>query len=180
MVFTKKSLLAMCALTVLSCQPVQAAKQGEEEKSSSLTMKPAFLQAPREIGEEILKYAFISSKTDITNFREIGTTLSLVCKDWNKTIAKNAKKWVCDYFNINKKDEDVFWRFFKGKLIYTDPQTNAQTVLPISSLPNPLSGEFDLSKCGKTGEDLSINVGYRKVHNQANTSKIEIWFTPTF
>ncbi|WP_331256103.1 hypothetical protein [Candidatus Bealeia paramacronuclearis] len=70
---TKKSLLAMCALAALSYQPVQAAKQEEEEKSSSLTIKPAFPQAPREIGEEILKYAFISAKTDTTNFREIGT-----------------------------------------------------------------------------------------------------------
>jgi hypothetical protein len=52
--------------------------------------------------------------------------------------------------------------------------------LPIARLTNPLEGVFDLSKCGDTGQYLTINTGYRKSKKAENDSKIEIWFAPRF
>jgi len=193
MIFNRKSVWTMCALVALNGQPVQAMEELEKETKSLSLPKPqnkdievkdlsAFKNTSKDIQHEILLHMFISAKTDTTNFREIGITLSLVCKDWNKTIAKNAKKWVCEHFNIDKKDEDIFWPLFKGNLTYKpDPDSDKGRIdLFISSLSNPLRGEFDLSKCGKTGEDLSINVGYREGKNPKNAKKIEIWVAPWF
>ncbi len=180
MVFMRKSLWTMCALVALSYQSAQAMEQSEKMATRSSSIKLQDL--PREMEEEILKHALMPAKTEITNFRDIGITLSLVCKDWKGIIAKNAKKLVCDYFNIEEKNKDVFWQLFKGKLIYKpDPDSDMGRVdLFISSLPNPLGGEFDLSNCGDTKQYLSLNMGYRKVQNPANASKAEIWITPWF
>ncbi|WP_331256104.1 hypothetical protein [Candidatus Bealeia paramacronuclearis] len=67
-------------------------------------------------------------------------------------------------------------------MIYNpNPNNNeGQVNLFISSLPNPLEGTFDLSKCGKTEEDLSINVGYREGKKTENAGKLEICIAPWF
>jgi hypothetical protein len=78
--------------------------------------------------------------------------------------------------------EKIYERFLKGKLIYK-PNPNSykgQAELPISALANPLEGVFDLSKCGDTGQFLSISTGYRKEKKRKNARKVEIWFTPRF
>ncbi|HUX80474.1 MAG TPA: F-box protein [Alphaproteobacteria bacterium] len=180
MVFMRKSLWTMCALVALSYQSAQAMEQSEQTVLRSPSIKLQDL--PPEMKVEILNHAFMSAKTEITNFRDIGITLSLVCKDWNEIIRANAKKLVCDYFNIEEKNKDVFWQLFKGKLIYKpDPDSDMGRVdLFISSLPNPLGGEFDLSNCGDTKQYLSLNMGYRKVQNPANARKTELWITPRF
>lgn len=180
MVFMRKSLWTMCALVALSYHSAQAMEQSEQMTTRSSSIKLQDL--PREMEEEILKHAFMPAKTETTNFRDMGITLSLVCKDWKGIIAKNAKELVCNYFNIEEKNKDVFWHLFKGKLIYKpDPNSDEGRVdLFISSLPNPLEGTFDLSNCGDSGKYLSIATGYRKVQNKANASKVEIWLTPRF
>ena len=73
-------------------------------------------------------------------------------------------------------------RVYYGKLIYKPNSNNddGKIELLISGLKHPLKGEFDLSKCGGTGEDLSINMGYRKGKNSKNAKKVEIWFAPRF
>jgi hypothetical protein len=182
MVFMRKSLWTICALVALNYQPAQAMEETESEPRPTTLSRINFNNIPREMEVEILKHAFMSEKTETTNFRDIGTTLSLVCTEWNMIIRENSKKWVCDYFNIEEKNKDVFWQLFKGKLIYKpDPDSDMGRVdLFISSLPNPLEGEFDLSNCDDTGEYLSINMGYRKVQTPANANKVEIWLTPRF
>ncbi len=67
-----------------------------------------------------------------------------------------------------------------GKLIYTDPKTKRQIELPIRELANPLEGTFDLSRCGDTGQYLSISTGYRKGKKTENANKLEIWIAPRF
>jgi hypothetical protein len=171
----------MCALVALSHQPAQAMEESEQEESTL-----SHLALPREMEEEILKVALMPAKTETTNFRDImkniGVPLSLVCREWNEIIRENSQKLVCDYFNIEKKNKDVFWQLFKGKLIYKpDPYSDIGRVdLFVSSLPNPLGGEFDLSNCGDTKQYLSLNMGYRKVQNPANARKAELWITPRF
>lgn len=78
--------------------------------------------------------------------------------------------------------EDIYLRFLNGKLIYrpTEGSDEGMVVLPIADLANPLGGEFDLRNCGDTGRSLSIATGYRKVQNQTNANKLEMWFAPRF
>ena len=76
--------------------------------------------------------------------------------------------------------EEVYRRFLGGKLIYTDPTSQAKTELPIRALANPLEGTFDLSGCGDTGKYLSISTGYRKGVKAENSNKTEIWLAPWF
>jgi hypothetical protein len=78
--------------------------------------------------------------------------------------------------------EEVYQRFLKGTLIYR-PQEGSDVgmiKLPIAALRNPLEGTFDLSQCGDADNYLRISTGYRKVQNQENGKKIEIWFAPRF
>jgi len=77
--------------------------------------------------------------------------------------------------------EQVYQRFLNGRLIYK-PNTNdnGKIELRIADLANPLGGTFDLSRCGDTGNYLSISTGYRKGKKPENANKVEIWFTPRF
>jgi len=78
--------------------------------------------------------------------------------------------------------EDIYDRFLNGKLIYKpDPNSDEGKVeLRIADLEDPLNGTFDLSRCGDTGEYLSISTGYRKEKKQENFNKVEIWLAPRF
>lgn len=140
------------------------------------------LQLPAEMTHGILKESVMLDRLQNKSFEEVCKNLSLVCKDWHTTIKENAKRWVCEYFNIGEKNKDDFWRFFKGTLIYNpNPDNDVGRInLFISALPNPLEGTFNLSNCGDTGKHLSINTGYRKGKKQENTGKVEIWFAPRF
>jgi len=195
MIFNRKSVWTLCALVSLSCQPVQAMEQDDmdipgrisqnaksvekktEKKKEPLKTFHDFSKLPEDLRKFTLELAFQDKEG---GFRKAYRNLSLVSKEFSQIVKENGPKWISTAYDISKEDHDVFWRFYKGKLIYTDPDTKAQTVFPISSLSNPLRGEFDLSTCGKTGEDLSINVGYREGKNPKNAKKVEIWVAPRF
>ena len=83
---------------------------------------------------------------------------------------------------IARGHEDIYERFLKGVLVYRPNEGSdvGKIELPIAALANPLESTFDLSKCGDTGQYLSISTGYRKVQTPANANKVEIWFTPRF
>jgi hypothetical protein len=83
---------------------------------------------------------------------------------------------------IAKGFEAIYQRFLNGVLVYRpNPGNDAGMIkLPIAALKNPLESTFDLSKCGDTGQYLSISTGYRKKVNPANANKVEIWFAPKF
>lgn len=170
MEFIRKPLWALFVLLALGCQQSQTMEKEESEN---------ILQIPAEMQSRTINAMFFMEKTEKTNFRDIGINLSLVCKNWSEIIGKNAKNWVCEYFSIDRKDKDIFWGLFKGKLIYKpDPNNdNGWVDLFISALPNPLEDTFDLSKCGDTGNYLSISTGYRKPEN---ANKLEMWFVPRF
>jgi hypothetical protein len=51
---------------------------------------------------------------------------------------------------------------------------------PLAGTENPLSGTFDLSRCGDAGQYFSINIGYKKAKIPANVSKYEVWICPWF
>lgn len=130
-------------------------KQNEPSSPKVRKKKNARVEdLPRETCEKILKVAFISAKTETTNLRDIGITLSFVCKEWNMIIRADSKKWICEHFYIKEQDKDVFWQLFKGKLIYKpDPNSDKGRVnLFIASLQNPLKGTFDLRNCGAAGQ----------------------------
>jgi hypothetical protein len=86
------------------------------------------------------------------------------------------------YHSAPLRQVEQFERFLNGKLIYKpDPNSDeGMVVMPIADLPNPLEGEFDLSKCGDAGQYLSINTGYRKGLRPENKDKVEIWFAAKF
>ena len=82
--------------------------------------------------------------------------------------------------DIARGYEDIYRRFFMGKLIYS-PDSNSdqgRIVLPIRDLSNPLAGKFDLSQCGDSGQYVSIATGYRTGKDPTNANKLEIWIAP--
>lgn len=81
--------------------------------------------------------------------------------------------------DITRGYEDVYLRFLGGALIYKKGQPG-EVKLPIAALANPLEGVFDLSRCGDSGQHLSISTGYRKGKKAENTNKVEIWLAPRF
>lgn len=173
--FIRKSLWALFAFLALGYQTIQAMEKEESEKCY-------ILQLPAEMTHGILKEDVMLDRLQNKSFEEVCKNLSLVCKDWHTTIKENAKRWVCEYFNIGEKNKDDFWRFFKGTLIYKPNRDNdvGRINLFISALPTPLEGTFNLSNCGDTGNYLSISTGYRKGEKQENANKVEIWFAPKF
>lgn len=199
MVFMSKSLWTMCVLVALSYQPVQAMEESEKQQrkftgskinpslQSSMkvvTQEDLFSKDLRDINTLLLKEVFYN-KDEKEGFAKTYWNLSLVTKDSYYLVKEYGPKWileVCGIKKITPQAEDVFRRLFKGKLIYKPNRrsTEGQVTLYISSLPNPLGGEFDLSNCGNIGQDLSINMGYRKVETPANAKKLEIWITPRF
>lgn len=110
--------------------------------------------------------------------------LALVCKKWREIVKKetevNNPGWKAWHGVIGH--EDIYQTFLNGKLVYRpDPQSDEGMVtLSLSALKNPLEGTFDLSKCGDTGEGLSIATGYRKGRKSENAEKVEVWLAPQF
>ena len=51
---------------------------------------------------------------------------------------------------------------------------------PLVGSANPLSGAFDISRCGDAGNHLSINIGYKTAKIPVNAGKMEIWICPKF
>ncbi len=82
--------------------------------------------------------------------------------------------------DIAKGYEEIYLRFLNGKLIYRPYQNSdiGKVELPISALSDPLEGVFDLSKCGNSGQYLSVSTGYRK--DKKITNKVEVWISPRF
>lgn len=88
--------------------------------------------------------------------------------------------------DIARGHEDVYRMFLNGVLFYKKGQPD-EIKMPIAALANPLGGVFDLSRCGDTGNYLSIRTGYRKekiTYPNASpgngTNRAEIWFAPRF
>lgn len=124
---------------------------------------------------EVVKDNYI--KHDFTNFLESVRPLREVCSDWNQIIDKGFmhKAMVLGC-------QQICPEFLNGKLIYRPKEGSDEgmVVFNILDLWNPLQGTFNLSKCGDTGQYLSISTGYRKVKKAENADKVEIWFTPWF
>jgi hypothetical protein len=83
---------------------------------------------------------------------------------------------------IAKGYEDIYLRFINGRLSYRPVSGNnvGKIDLLIAELSNPLAGIFDLSRCGKTGQYLSIATGYKNGTIPENVNKIEVWLAPRF
>jgi hypothetical protein len=83
---------------------------------------------------------------------------------------------------IAKGYEDIYLRFINGKLVYRPISGNdtGRIDLPIAELAHPLMGTFDLSRCGKAGQYLSIATGYKNGTIPENVNKIEVWLAPRF
>ena len=96
-------------------------------------------------------------------------------KEESKTSGQNGGLVIPE---IARGYEDIYRRFLKGALVYRPtPGSDAGKIeLPIGAL----EGTFDLSRCGDTGNYLSIATGYRKGKNPQNKDKVEIWIAPRF
>jgi hypothetical protein len=133
----------------------------------ALTLAAPFATYAMELDEEDHKGARTSRPLNIHTYM----ALSLMLTDQQMNAIYHSTPKLADY-----------QRFLNGKLIYKpDPYSDAgMVVMPIADLPNPLEGEFDLSKCGDAGQYLSINTGYPKGKRPKNKDKVEIWFAPHF
>ena len=165
--FIKKSLWALFALVVLSYQPTQAMDY--------------FSASNPPVKKLILKEALMLDRLqENKSFEDVCRNFSLVCKDWKKNISKNAKNWVCEYFNIEEKHKDNFWRYFtKGKLIYAKQASDNRQAFFFSAAPNPFKHTFDLSKCDDAGKYMSFHLGIPEKDKEF-ASKIQTWifFSP--
>lgn len=69
--------------------------------------------------------------------------------------------------------------FLNSQLIYKPSPSSQEEIVPFI-LANINSGdgdgEFNLSRCGNSGQYVSINKGYRRGHRTENAKKLEIWF----
>jgi serine/threonine protein kinase len=83
---------------------------------------------------------------------------------------------------IAQGHEAIYQRFLNGALIYrpTERSDAGMVRLPIRDLVNPLEGTFDLSRCGDTGDWLSIATGYKKGKKPESARKVEIWIALRF
>ena len=119
--------------------------------------------------------------------------LRMVCKDWcniinsinnhKVQIKQSIEVAIMQRFDIERSaDAEIMRRFLNGRLIYNPNKDNSigNIEMRIGDLPNPLDGTFDLSKCGRTGNHVSISTGYRKVKNPENAKKVEVWIAPRF
>lgn len=131
----------------------------EEETPEKLAQ---FSMLPRDLVVHITKFL------DAKNFTRFGSTcrcLNAITKDPSVIISR------------------VEIRFLNGKLIYRpngDRNDDGKIEMRIADLSNPFDGTFDLSRCGSTGNYLSISTGYRKEKKAENASKVEIWLAPRF
>ncbi len=159
----------------------QAAKCMDEKSQENQRDKVfhLFEQLPEgKIKFDILKYAAVDSLRDGT----IGKS-SVVCKGWQSFIKQHKIEvfmfLICQVYAV---DPETCKRFLHGRLIYKPNENNdiGKIELKIVDLTNPLEGTFDLSKCGDTGQYLSIATGYRKCKKFENENKVEIWFVPRF
>src|SRR3990167_10783989 len=124
MVFMRKSLWTMWVLIALSYQSVQAMDEADIEKNPITSLTATSLAATpstapffgRDLPDlalaEIIKSAFISAKTETTNFQDIGRRLASVDKRWREIIKTNSRVWVCEYYNIEEENRGDFWFIF--------------------------------------------------------------------
>lgn len=97
-------------------------------------------------------------------------------------IPRSDKKYESVQLGMTENEKHIYERFLRGRLIYR-PQEGSDVGridMPISAMQNPLEGAFDLSRCGDTGEFLSISTGYRKRKKLENAKKVEVWLAPRF
>ncbi|MBX9621097.1 MAG: hypothetical protein K2X28_03565 [Alphaproteobacteria bacterium] len=129
------------------------------------------------------------------NFYEANGSNNNIKNAWHEGRLVHLQK----EYNITDPDNiETLKRVYNGKLIYIEtfvifgsrdhpediyypnPETKKPTELLISELHHPLNGKFNLSKCGDKEKFVSFNMGYRKIKNPKNDSKIEIWIAPRF
>lgn len=108
-----------------------------------------------------------------------GENIQTITKHENTIIERPIRVTIPE---VARGYKEIYKRFLKGVLIYR-PQEGSdmgKIEMPIADLANPLEGTFDLSKCGDTGNYLSISTGYRKEKKAENVNKVEVWLTPRF
>lgn len=78
--------------------------------------------------------------------------------------------------------EEIYLQFLNGMLVYKPNKDNdiGRKEFRIRDLTNPLSGVFDISRCGDSASYLQISTGFRTAVNPANRNKIEVWIVPQF
>ncbi len=169
----------------------------DDKNKKQISNVGEFSKLPKPLVKKILNMAIYQQAIDDG---EYPINIELICKVFRHILATDTEKFNKEeafafntrsafleglkvHYNITTQEQiEVFNKFYKGELIYKpDPNSdNGKIELLISGLKHPLKGEFGLSKCGGTEEDLSINMGYRKGKNSKNAKKVEIWFAPRF
>ena len=153
---------------------------------------PQFSKLPKLLKKHVLEFDAYNRGTENKHF---GSNKD-VCKAWkNFYEANNSNNNIKNAwhegrlvhlqkgYNITDPDNiETLKRVYNGKLIYRPNPTSDEGMIRlfISDLKNPLEGMFDLSKCGDSGQHLSIATGYRKVQPLGDARKVEIWLTPWF
>jgi len=155
--------------------------EGTQEKKRKLgeVTVNSFAKCPEEIKLHVFKYAAAA----LLDNSETTGKLPVVCKEW-QSIIKQLKIPIFKFAmsEVFPGNEETCERFLNGRLIYkpNKDNDNGMIELRIADLVNSLGGTFDLSRCGDTGNYLSISTGYRMGKKPENANKVEIWFTPRF
>jgi hypothetical protein len=167
-------ILFVVSLFAATQNPLQVIEKREERERLKL-----------QIEHEISLYAVTldtsNEKQDLEHRFEQKRALTSLVPTPQSTLLRSVGSGVV-IPEIAKGYEEIYLRFINGKLIYRPLPGNdtGRIDLPIAELANPLMGIFDLSRCGNTGQYLSIATGYKKGQIPANAKKTEIWLVPRF
>lgn len=206
--FKRLSTSLIVALSFASSQASWGMDNNDENNNQPITVKQVptwskdtgpFSKLPQYVGKKILDMAIYQQAID--NGKSPGN-IETTCKVFRDIIVSDTEKFnkkenyvyvfntrfsflegLKLHYNITTQEQiEVFNKIYNGKLIYKpDPNSDTEMIiLPISGLKHPFQGKFDLSKCGDTGQYISINLGYRKKMNSKNAKKVEIWVAPRF
>jgi hypothetical protein len=166
--------LFIMSLLAATGNPLPVIEKGEERERWKL-------QVEHERGLERMGLAASSEKHDLEHRLEQERALKSLVITQQSTLSRAVGRGVV-IPEIAKGYEEGYLQFINGKLIYSPiPGNNVGRIdLPIAELANPLMGIFDLSRCGNTGQYLSIATGYKNGQISANAKKTEIWLAPRF
>jgi hypothetical protein len=166
--------LVLVSLFAAAENPLQVIEKREERERLKL-------QIEHEISLYVVTLDTSNEKQDLERRLEQERALKSLVPTPQPTLLRSVGSGVA-IPEIAKGYEEIYLRFINGKLIYRPLPGNdtGRIDFPIAELANPLMGIFDLSRCGNTGQYLSIATGYKKGQIPANAKKTEIWLVPRF
>ena len=183
MIITAASLLAFCSGQLYAGLTAGTDVEDDKPKRTGVvattgTPDPRFQE---DMPKEIMRLIFVEASKDTKP-----GCLASVCGHWHNVMREdNPIEPLLNYSTLNRFMKDcmkIWWTeiFYKGVLLYKDPNDGKEITLRVSELKEPFKGTFDLSACGNTANKLVITTSvdrFFKVKAE-NEERVVILITP--